>query len=236
MLESNGRVVMITGANRGIGQAIANKLHSRGYTLSLGARDPKTLDTWRHKRVLTARFEATDKATHRAWIDATIDHFGRIDGLVNNAGMGGRITIEDGKEGDDDAIDQVWQVNVKAPLSMIRLCLPHLRASGAGRIINVASLSGKRVRNDNVAYNMSKFAVMALTHSARRLGWKDGVRATALCPSFVRTDMTRDIGKVDASEMIDPGDLAELAATVLALPNTASIAELLVNCRHEDMV
>jgi NAD(P)-dependent dehydrogenase (short-subunit alcohol dehydrogenase family) len=186
--------------------------------------------------VLTARFEATGKATHRAWIDATIERFGRIDGLVNNAGMGGRITIEDGKEGDDDAIDQVWQVNVKAPLSMVRLCLPHLRASGAGRIINVASLSGKRVRNDNVAYNMSKFAVMALAHSARRLGWEDGVRATALCPSFVRTDMTRDIGKVDASEMIDPDDLAELAATVLALPNTASIAELLVNCRLEDMV
>ena len=233
MLEAEGRVVMITGANRGIGRAIAEKLHGQGYTLSLGARDPRTLETWEDPRVLTARFEATDKATHRAWVDATIDRFGRVDGLINNAGMSGRITIED--ENDDD-IDQVWQVNVKAPLSMIRLCLPHLRASGAGRIINVASLSGKRVRNDNVAYNMSKFAVMALTHSARRLGWEDGVRATALCPSFVQTAMTGDVTKVDASEMIDPNDLAELAAVILALPNTASIAELLVNCRLEDTV
>ncbi len=233
MLEAEGRVVMVTGANRGIGRAIAEKLFDRGYALSLGARDPQTLDTWDDSRVLTAHFEATDKATHRAWVDATIERFGRIDGLVNNAGMSGRITIEDE---DDDGIDQVWQVNVKTPLSMIRLCLPHLRASGNGRIINVASLSGKRVRNDNVAYNMSKFAVMALTHSARRLGWEDGVRATALCPSFVQTAMTSDVTKVEASEMIAPEDLAELAAVILALPNTASIAELLVNCRLEDMV
>lgn len=233
MLEPKGRVVLITGANRGIGRAIAETLHDKGYSLSLGARDPSTLAAWPEDRVLTGAYEATDKATHKAWVEATIARFGRIDGLVNNAGMGGRITIE---QAEDEAIDRIWQVNVKAPLSMIRLCLPHLRASGSGRIINVASLSGKRVRNDNVAYNMSKFAVLALTHSARRLGWKDGVRATALCPSFVRTDMTRGIGNVDAAEMIDPADLAELTATVLALPNTASIAELLVNCRLEDMV
>lgn len=146
--------------------------------------------------MLTACFESTDKSTHRAWVDATIERFGRVGGLVNNAGMGGRISIEDE---DDDAIDEVSQVNVKAPLSMIRLCLPHLRARGNGRIINGASLSSKRVRNDNVAYNMSKFAVIALTHSARRLGWEDGVRAKALCPSFVQTAMTSDVTKVEAS-------------------------------------
>ena len=60
------------------------------------------------------------------------------------------------------------------------------------------------------------------------------MRATALCPSFVATDLTRDVTKVERSEMIDPADLAELVATVIALPSTASIAELLVNCRLED--
>jgi NAD(P)-dependent dehydrogenase (short-subunit alcohol dehydrogenase family) len=157
--------------------------------------------------------------------------FGRIDGLVNNAGISLPVTIEDDNEAD---LDRVWAVNVKAPLSMIRLALPYLRASGSGRIVNVGSLSGKRVRNDNVAYNMSKFAVMAVTHGARRLGWDDGVRATALCPSFVRTEMTAGVTKIGRDEMIDPADLAELVATVMALPNTASIAELLVNCRLED--
>jgi NAD(P)-dependent dehydrogenase (short-subunit alcohol dehydrogenase family) len=83
---------------------------------------------------------------------------------------------------------------------------------------------------------MSKFAVVALTHSVRRLGWEKGVRATALCPSFVRTDMTADSSVIAAEQMSDPKDLAELVATLIALPNTAAIAELLVNCRLEDMV
>jgi len=83
---------------------------------------------------------------------------------------------------------------------------------------------------------MSKFAVMALTHSLRRLGWEKGIRATALCPSFVRTDMTTGSSRIAAELMSDPKDIAELVATLIALPNTAAVAELLVNCRLEDMV
>jgi NAD(P)-dependent dehydrogenase (short-subunit alcohol dehydrogenase family) len=88
------------------------------------------------------------------------------------------------------ALDEIWAVNCKAPVNMIHCALPHLEASGSGRIVNVASLSGKRVANDNFAYSMSKFAVMSLTHAARRIAWDKGVRATAVCPGFVRTDMT----------------------------------------------
>jgi NAD(P)-dependent dehydrogenase (short-subunit alcohol dehydrogenase family) len=83
---------------------------------------------------------------------------------------------------------------------------------------------------------MSKFAVMALTHGARRLGWEKGVRATAVCPSFTRTDMTAGTDRIAAADMTDPADLAALVASVIALPNTASVAELIVNCRLEDRV
>jgi NAD(P)-dependent dehydrogenase (short-subunit alcohol dehydrogenase family) len=83
---------------------------------------------------------------------------------------------------------------------------------------------------------MTKFALTALTHSVRRLGWEHGIRATAICPSFVATDMTADVQEVDRAAMIPPEDIAELVACVLALPNNAAIAELLVNMRHEDMV
>jgi len=75
---------------------------------------------------------------------------------------------------------------------------------------------------------------VALTHSARRLGWKHGIRATALCPGFVATDLTAGVSSVDRADMIDPQDLAELVACLLALPNNAAIAELLVNMRYED--
>ncbi|MBV8770179.1 MAG: SDR family NAD(P)-dependent oxidoreductase, partial [Hyphomicrobiales bacterium] len=188
---------------------------------------------WNDLRVHTAHYEATQWHTHEAWVESVIERFGRLDGLVNNAGVSSRGTIRDI---DEKELDRVFAVNCKAPLNMIRKALPHLEASGAGRIVNVASLSGKRVKNDNVAYAMSKFAVVALTHAVRRLGWEKGVRATALCPSFVRTDMTAGATQISAEMMTNPADLAELVATVIALPNTASIAELLVNCRLEDMV
>ena len=130
----------------------------------------------------------------------------------------------------------MWEINVKGARRMTRLALPHLRVAGTGRIINVASLSGKRVANDGAGYAMSKFAVMALGHATRLIGWDDGVRVTALCPGFVATDMTRKWTDFPREEMIDPADLAELAATALALPNNAAVAELLVSCSFERML
>jgi NAD(P)-dependent dehydrogenase (short-subunit alcohol dehydrogenase family) len=126
-------------------------------------------------------------------------------------------------------------VNLKGPLRLIRLAMPHLIQSGTGRVINVASLSGKRVKNTNVGYAMTKFALIALTHAVRRHGWDHGVRATAVCPSFVRTDLTADALAVAPDEMIQPEDLAELIETALSLPNNAVVAEMLVNCRLEDL-
>lgn len=237
MLDPRGRVILISGATRGIGLALAHNLHAKGYSLSLGARDLAALARvtapMEADRVHTAPYDARDWTSHARWVEAAMERFGRIDGLINNAGISRQMTI---READEAILDEIWAVNCKAPLNMIRCALPHLEASGSGRVINVASLSGKRVRNDNIAYAMSKFAVMALTHGTRRLGWDKGVRATALCPSFVRTDMTAGATKIAAADMIDPEDLAELAATILALPNTAAIAEMLVNCRLEDMV
>ena len=235
MIDPAGRVALVSGANRGIGRAIARTLHAKGYAVAAGARDAaalrEALGDLAGDRLLCARYDAADRASHAEWVGAAVERFGRIDALVNNAGTSNTFSIE---EGEEDALDALWTINVKGPLFMTRACLPHLRASGQGRIVNVASLSGKRVRNDNVAYGMSKFAVMALTHATRRLAWEDGVRATALCPGFTATDLTAAVTKVGRAEMTDPDDLAELAAMVIALPNTAAVAELLVNCRFED--
>ena len=237
MLNPEGRVIMISGANRGIGLAIARCLADKGYNLSLGARDTAALAQaiadFNSDRVMSHTYDAHDADTCAAWVEATAAHFGRIDGLVNNAGRGGGFNIED----DDEAVfDDMLAVNAKAPMRMIRLALPHLRKCGAGRIINVVSLSGKRVANDGTGYAVSKFAMMAVSHAARRAAWEDGVRSTALCPGYVRTDMTASVADVSAEDMIQAEDLAELAAVALALPNNASVAEMLVNCRFEAML
>jgi NADP-dependent 3-hydroxy acid dehydrogenase YdfG len=234
MLTSEGRVIMISGANRGIGRAVAEALYRAGYTLSLGARDPASLKPvageWAEGRVLMERYDAEEQATHHRWVEATASRFGRIDGLVNNAGMVVRVRIEDEK---DIELDRMWAVNVKAPLSMIRTALPHLRRSGAGRIVNVVSIAGKAVYNNNAGYAMTKFAAVALSHAARRAGWEDGVRCTALCPGFVATDMTADVETFPHEQMMEPGDIAEVVLTVLGLSNNASIAELVINCRDD---
>ena len=231
MLPPGDRVVMVSGANRGIGAAIARRLATGGFRLSLGVRNGKTPAVTASERCLVARYEARQRESAKAWVDATLERFGRIDGLVNNAGIARLSTLEDDGE---DALDEMWLVNVKAPLRVIRAALPHLKKSGAGRVVNISSLSGKRVKGDNAGYAMTKFALTALTHSVRRLGWKHGIRATAICPSFVATDMTADVEEVARTDMIPPEEIAELVATVLCLPNNAAIAELLVNMRHED--
>ena len=234
MLDADGRVILVSGANRGIGRAIAARLLEAGYTLSLGARRPEALETaFGAEDACRSHhyFDAENRDSIAQWVAGTIERHGRIDGLVNNAGVDGDFTLESGEESE---LDRQWAVNCKAPLFLIRLCLPHLRKCGAGRIVNVSSLSGKRVRNENVAYSMTKHALLALSHTARRAGWEDGVRVVTVCPSFVQTDMTAHVTQVAPEHMINASDLAELAATVIALPNTASVAELLVNCRLED--
>jgi len=234
MLKPDGRVVLVSGASRGIGRAIGQRLFEKGYTLSLGARDPQNLEVAfgpENPRRAYFRYDAEDRPSHAVWVEGTLARWGRVDGLVNNAGTSNRFTIEEGEEAE---LDRLWAVNCKAPLFMTRLCLPHLRKSGSGRIVNISSLSGKRVRNENVAYNMTKHALMALSHGTRRIGWDDGIRVTTVCPSFVRTELTAGVTKVARDEMIDPDDLAELVATAMALPNTSAVPELLVNCRLED--
>ena len=80
---------------------------------------------------------------------------------------------------------------------------------------------------------MSKFATMALSHAVRHGGWEHGIRSTAICPGYVATDMTADVTALPAEKMIQPGAIAALVATVLSLPNSASVAEIPVNCRLE---
>ncbi|HEV2674541.1 MAG TPA: SDR family NAD(P)-dependent oxidoreductase [Aliidongia sp.] len=226
------RVALISGASRGIGAAIARRLAATGWRLALGVRSPDTLTgDLAPSEVLTAhRYDALDRGAAARWIAEAIEAHGRIDALVNNAGIAPHVGLEDG---DDEVLDELFDVNVKAPFRVIRAALPHLKASGQGRVINLASLSGKRVLGLNVGYQMSKHAVVALTHAVRRVGWPHGIRATALCPGYVDTDLIAGHTELPAGELIRPEDLARMVELLLTLPNSASIAELLVNGRYE---
>ncbi|MBT3959189.1 MAG: SDR family NAD(P)-dependent oxidoreductase [Longimicrobiales bacterium] len=236
MIDPHGRVVMLSGATGGIGAAITRRLSEDGFRLSLGVRN---VDAAREAFPgleadggLIHRFEAGEADTAKAWVDATAEHFGQIDVLINNAGILRQVFFD---EGDEDLLDELWTVNVKAPFRLIRHALPHLSETGGGRIINVGSTDAKRYRAGvSVGYAMSKHALMAMSHAAKAAGWEHGVRVTALCPGAVDTPMIQSIpGVTPVDERIQPADLAEIVAFLLGLPNNASVPELVVNTRLE---
>jgi NAD(P)-dependent dehydrogenase (short-subunit alcohol dehydrogenase family) len=227
---------MISGANRGIGRAIAERLLEDGYTLSLGARDPGTLaglDGLRGDRVLHHEFDAQVPDAASRWVESTRERFGRIDALVNNAGISRPFEIE---SHDETPLDEMWEVNVKGPLRLVRAAFTELQRCGNGRVVNIVSLSGKRVKSAAIGgYAMSKHAAAAFNHALRHAGWEHGIRATSICPGFVATDMTAKVTSVPPPEMIQPAAVAHMGASLLLLPNAASVSELPMICVLEPL-
>ncbi|MBB4346307.1 SDR family NAD(P)-dependent oxidoreductase [Aliirhizobium cellulosilyticum] len=231
MTVSN-RVAMISGASRGIGASIAEKLLSEGWAVSLGVRSPEASAFKDNANALVCRFDALDPESERSWMKETIARFGRLDGLVHNAGI---MTPKTVLEAGDDDFDLIFNVNVKSPMRLSQLAWPHLEKAPNGRIVTLASLSGKRVKSAGSGlYAMSKFAAVALGHGLRQCGKENGVRSTIICPSFVATDMGNALASRDSSELTQPEDIAKIVHMVLELPKTASIAEIPVHYTVED--
>ncbi|NKJ08091.1 MULTISPECIES: SDR family NAD(P)-dependent oxidoreductase [Rhizobium] len=229
---SEDRVALISGASRGIGAALAQELAARGWRLSLGMRQPE-MPAWADPaRVHIFAYDAFDAQAGIRWNDAAIDAFGRIDAVVANAGIMIPKTVI---EADDNDMDQLFEVNVKAPQRLAKATWAALSESGRGRVIIIGSLSGKRVKSAKSGlYAVSKFAAVALAHALRHAGFDLGIRATAICPGFVATDMARGISGRADSEMTSPQDLARIVSMLIELPNEASVAEFAINCQLEE--
>jgi NAD(P)-dependent dehydrogenase (short-subunit alcohol dehydrogenase family) len=240
LLDADRRVAMVSGASRGIGEAIAHRLLDDGFRLSLGVRD---VAATRQKftvvdddTLLVSHYDATDPATADTWVDRTVQHFGVLDALINNAGIWRQVNFE---TGDESLLDELWEVNVKGPFRLIRLALPHLRDCGNGRIVNIASTDGVRFRENtcSVGYTMSKHALVAMSHAARHSGYEDGVRVTALCPGAVATELVAGVpGVTPHAQQLAPATVAHIVATLLTLPNNASVAWMPVNTRLESTI
>ena len=231
------RVAMVSGGGRGLGAAIADKLLSDGWSLSLGLRDPAQAERFAVDpgRLHVSHFDATDSDSAAAWVEATVAEFGRLDALVNNAGI---LRMVDFELGSEDDLDDLWAINVKAPFRLIRAALPHLKATGAGRVVNIASTDAKRYRGGtSVGYAMTKHALLAMTQAVRHAGWDEGVRATALCPGAIDTDLVANLpGTTPKADRLTPETVAGMVAFILSLPNQASVPEFIANTRLETVV
>jgi NAD(P)-dependent dehydrogenase (short-subunit alcohol dehydrogenase family) len=225
MNQTSNRVAMISGANRGIGAAIAAHLANAGWDLSLGMRRTTVPGATPH--ALVHAYDAGIPRAEADWVSATLTRFGRVDAIVCNAGVmipKTAIAITDAE------MASMFDVNVFAPQRLAQAAWPALSVSGRGRVVVICSLSGKRVSSaDSGAYAVTKFAALGLTHALRHAGWHAGIRATAICPGFVATDMATALTDMDPATMTQPEDVAKLVATALDLPNNASMPEIAVN-------
>ncbi|MEM9249722.1 MAG: SDR family NAD(P)-dependent oxidoreductase [Pseudomonadota bacterium] len=231
------KVVMISGGGRGLGAAITTKLLGEGWRVSLGLRDLGQAAAFgaAEETLRAFPFDATDPASADAWVAGTEEAFGRIDALVNNAGI---LRMVDFTQGSEEDLDALWAVNVKAPFRLIRAALPHLKATGSGRVINVASTDAKRYRQGtSVGYAMTKHALLAMTQAVRFEGWDAGVRATALCPGAIDTDLIAGLaGVTPKADRLTPDTVADIVAFTLSLLNQASVPEFITNTRLESLV
>lgn len=228
----HSRTLLISGASRGIGRAIAERALADGHQLSLGVRDPADLVGTAlapGERVFVHPYEATESASADPWVEASLGRFGRLDGLIHSAGVFSRAGLMFAAEQAEE-IERVWRVNVMGPWWLTRAAWPHLAASGDGRVITLVSMSGKRVKGNLAAYASSKFALLGLCQAMRNEGWPLGIRVTALCPGWVNTSMASAVQAIDPEAMTQGEDLATLVSTLLALPPTAVPFELAVNC------
>ena len=218
------RIVMVSGGARGLGAAIVRRCLDDGHKVSVGARDKAAIaqafpDVAPEK--LSAHcFDADKPETAEEWVAGTVAALGPPDALVNNAGI---LKMVDFTRGDEDDLDDLWRVNVKAPFRLIRAALPHLKASGRGRVVNIASTDAKRYRDGTVSlgYVMTKHALLAMT-------------GTAICPGAIDTDMIAGIpGVTPKAERLQPETIGEIVSLLLKLPNQASVPEIVANTRLE---
>ena len=187
-----GRVAMISGASRGIGLAIAKAYADEGASLCLLATTDKGLASATEalnidaQRVMSLAIDVRDEAACAQAVAQTVERWGRIDALVNNAGIyRAKSFLEYAKQDFQDLLD----VNLFGVIHLTQAALPHMIKHQYGRIVNIASSAGKWASRNQSAYNVSKHAVVGLTRCVALETASQGVTVNAICPGFVQTDM-----------------------------------------------
>ncbi len=189
--DLSSHVVLITGGSRGIGFATADAFLRRGARVGICGRNPERLEEaeqllLRHGETEAMVAEVQDPLQAREFAERMLAWFGRVDVLVNNAGV---LWTGDFVDQPTDSMDAIIDVNVKGLMYMTQAVLPAMLQQGSGVIINLSSYAGVRGLSGLVSYCASKFAVTGFTESLAREVGKQGVRVYAVCPGRVATDM-----------------------------------------------
>jgi NAD(P)-dependent dehydrogenase (short-subunit alcohol dehydrogenase family) len=229
------RAAIVTGASSGIGLATAKVLGEEGFAITMAARRPEKLDTAVAELaaegfdVQAVAANVADESEIVKVIDAHRGRYGRLDVLVNNAGMGFAGSVGDVQT---KWLDMQLGVNLRSIVLFYRECLPMLKAAGEEHhnalVVNTASIAGKRGVSGNAVYSATKHGVVGWTDSMNRELNSFGIKSTALCPGWVDTPMTDFVKeRVPAEEMIRPQDVAEAVRYLLKVSPACVVPEVI---------
>jgi short-subunit dehydrogenase len=228
------RAAIVTGASRGIGFALASVLAQEGYGVTLTARKPEALEQSANTlRELGVRVEhvaanLADEVSVQEVVSRHREAFGRLDVLVNNAGVGIGAAADGHRS---KHVDLQLDVNVRAIILFYRECAELLRAAGAEHrsalVVNMASMAGKSPQPWLSVYSATKAAVVAYTTAMNKELNGDGVKSVAFCPGFVDTDMSEFVKEsIPAEEMLQTSDIAEALRFMLRVSPNCVVPEI----------
>lgn len=235
----SGKVVVITGASSGIGEATARRLSAAGACVVLGARRLDKLNALAEEitaaggKVEVAKTDVANLQDVEALVNKAVEVFGRVDVLINNAGIMPNSRLDELHVDDwNRAID----INLKGTLYGIAAALPFMKAQNSGHIINVSSLSGHRVRPTTAVYSATKFAVRAISEGLRMEMTPYNIRSTIISPGPVDTDLPSSVTNAAVAEQvrkiheiaIPVETLADTIVFAISQPETVDINEIVV--------
>ncbi|WP_229689141.1 SDR family oxidoreductase [Puia dinghuensis] len=239
MKNIEGKVVVITGASSGLGEATARMLSAEGATVVLGARRAERIQALADQlnknggKALALTTDVTDVAQVKKLVDSAVEKYGRVDVMVNNAGLMPHSPLERLKI---DDWNQMIDVNIKGVLYGIAAALPYMKTQRSGQIINVSSVAGHKVNPGGAVYSATKYAVRAISEGLRQEVKPYNIRTTVISPGAVATELPNSATEPDVAAGIKkfyddnaiPADsFARAVVFAMSQPEDVDINEIL---------
>jgi NADP-dependent 3-hydroxy acid dehydrogenase YdfG len=242
MADMGGKAVAITGASSGIGEATALALARAGASVALGARRRDRIESLARRieeetgsTAVALEVDVTDEAQARAFVAQAAERLGRLDVLVNNAGVMLLGTVESGDTAD---WRQMVDVNLLGLLYCTHAALPIMRAQGGGDVVNLSSIAGRIARSGSAVYNLTKFGVNAFSEALRQEVAEGGIRIIVVEPGFVDTELQGhnrdDVREVlearreEIGDVLGPEDIADGILYAVSRAPHVSVNEVLI--------
>lgn len=226
--QFQGRIALVTGAGGGIGRALVRRLHALGYTLALVGRSEEKLRAAAQDcggDTLLIAGDLADADFVQSVVGKAVSHFGRLDLLVNNAGV---VFVQNMEDTSYERLDAMMRTNVYAPYILCRDAVAPLRKSDCAAIVNIGSVVSHKGYATQSAYAAAKHALLGMSKALAAEVYRDGIRVHMISPGAVNTEMARAISRpdIDMDALISTEDIADTMEFLLTHRSNAVIDEI----------